>query len=127
MGLFCFRAGIFFVSSILILISVSSSYASVVLSESPPEDSRVFGPVTFVREKGGPRVERISFSIPEVNVPFLLRLTNGTLDGHQRVSSALVSLNGWEVFRPSQFNQGVATLSRQVPLKEGENLLEVKL
>ncbi len=127
MGLFFFRVGIFFVSSILILISVTSSYASMVLSDSPPEGSRVFGPVTFVREKGSPRVERISFSIPEVNVPFLLRLTNGTLENQQRVSSALVSLNGWEVFRPSQFNQGVATLSRQVPLKEGENLLEVKL
>ena len=127
MDLFCFRAGIFFISLILILISVTSSYASIVLSESPPEDSRVFGPVTFVREKGSPRAERISFPIPEVNGPFFLRLTNGTLDGQQRVSSAQVSLNGWEVFRPSQFNQGVATLSRQVPLKEGENLLEVKL
>ncbi|NWF92401.1 MAG: hypothetical protein HXY46_05760, partial [Syntrophaceae bacterium] len=80
----------------------------------PPGSSLIFGPVTFIREREAPKTEQVSFTISDATGPFLLRLTNGNSDGGQRISSALVKLNGSEVFRPSQFNQNVATLSRQV-------------
>ena len=98
-------------------------------SPHPPPSgaSLLFGPVTFLREREAPKTEEVSFVISDTTGPFLLRLTNGDSDGGQRVSSALVKLNGSEVFRPSQFNQNVATLSRQVVLLSGENSLEVRL
>ncbi len=93
----------------------------------PPGGTLVFGPITFFREREVPKTEQILFTIPDDTGPFLLRLTNGTSEGAQRVSSAWVKLNGSEIFRPSQFNQNVPTLSRQVTLPAGENLLEVRL
>jgi len=93
----------------------------------PPGGTLICGPITFLREREAPKTEQVSFSISDTTGPFLLRLTNGTSDGTQRVSSALVKLNGSEVFRPSQFNQNVATLSRQITLLSGENSLEVRL
>lgn len=93
----------------------------------PPGGTLIFGPMTFFREREKPKTEQVSFTISDTTGPFLLRLTNGTSDGGQRVSSALVKLNGSEVFRPSQFKQNVSTLSRQVTLFSGENSLEVRL
>lgn len=87
----------------------------------------IFGPITFSREREIPKTEQISFTVSDTTGPFLLRLTNGTSVGAQRVSSALVRLNGIEIFRPSQFNQNVPTLDRQVSLLSGENSLEVRL
>jgi len=70
----------------------------------PPVDGTlILGPVTFLREREAPKTEQVSFTISEINGPFLLRLTNGTSEGAQKVSSALVKLNGSEVFRPSRF------------------------
>ena len=93
----------------------------------PTGGALIFGPITFLREREKPKTEQVSFTISDTTGPFLLRLTNGTSEGAQRVSSALVKLNGSEVFRPSQFNQNVSTLSHQVTLLSGENSLEVRL
>ena len=93
----------------------------------PPGGTLIFGPITFFREREIPKTEQISFTVSDTTGPFLIRLTNGTSVGAQRVSSALVRLNGIEVFRPSQFNQNVPTLSRRVSPLPGENSLEVRL
>ncbi|MCX5915020.1 MAG: hypothetical protein NTV04_24200, partial [Deltaproteobacteria bacterium] len=87
----------------------------------------LWGPVTFLRERAKPKTEQVSISISDPTGPFLLRLTNGTAEGTRRVSSAGIKLNGQEVFRPSEFNQQVEELRRQVILLSGENLLEVNL
>ena len=87
----------------------------------------VFGPMTFLREREAPITEQVSFPISDVTGPFLLRLTNGTQEGNNRISSAVIKLNGKEVFRQSEFNQNVAELIRQVTLSSGKNLLEVRL
>jgi hypothetical protein len=93
----------------------------------PPGGALIYGPITFLREREAPKTEQVFFTVSGTTGPFLLRLTNGTSVGAQRVSSALVKLNGSEVFRPSQFNQNVPTLNRQVTLSTGENSLEVRL
>jgi len=93
----------------------------------PVGGTLIFGPITFLREREGPKTEKIPFTIPDATGPFLLCLTNGTHEGSNRISSAVIKLNGKEVFRPSEFNQNVAELSRQVTLLSGENLLEVRL
>jgi len=94
---------------------------------SPVGGTLIFGPVTFLREREAPKTEKIPFTIPNATGPFLLHLTNGTQEGTNRISSALIKLNGKDVFRPSEFNQNVAELSRQVTPLSGENLLEVRL
>ncbi len=75
----------------------------------PPEGGvLIWGPETFLRERGKPGSEQVSIPVVEATGPFLLRLTNGTADGARRVSSAVITLNGGEIFRPSEFNQQVA-------------------
>lgn len=97
------------------------------LPPHPSGGTLILGPVTFLREREAPKTEKFRFTIPDAIGPFLLRLTNGTQEGSNRISSAVIKLNGKEVFRPSEFNQNVAELSRQVTLLSGENLLEVRL
>jgi len=93
----------------------------------PVSGTLIFGPITFLRERETPKTEQISFTISDATGPFLLRLINGTQEGNNRISSALIKLNGKEVFRPCEFNQNVAELIRQVTLLSGKNLLEVRL
>ena len=87
----------------------------------------IWGPVTFLREQGKPKTDRVSIPISDPTGPFILRLTNGSAEGTQRVSSATIRLNGREVFKSCELNRRVAELNRQVTLLSGENLLEVKL
>ena len=121
---------------ILILFTVVPCYGLISLSDASEstsfypltqEGTRILGPITIIRERGRPKTEQISFTVSDANGPFLLHLTNGTPEGTHRVSSAVVKLNDKEVFRPSEFNQKVAELNRQVTLLSGENLLEVRL
>jgi hypothetical protein len=57
----------------------------------------------------------------------MLRLKNGDSQGHFRVSAAVITLNGQQIFRPSEFNRKVSGLNRQVVLQNGENILEVNV
>lgn len=109
------------------LISLSDASESTSFYPLTQEGTRILGPITLIRERGRPKTEQIFFTVSDANGPFLLRLTNGTREGSHRASSAMVKLNGKEVFRPSEFNQKAAGLSRQVTLLSGENLLGVRL
>ena len=88
---------------------------------------RILGPLTVIRENGVPQTDSIPFSISDVTGQFFLRITNGTADGTHRVASAVIKLNGQEVLRPSELNQQVAEINRQINLKSGENTLDVRL
>ena len=87
----------------------------------------VFGPVTVIREREKPRTEHFRFTLPDVSGVYLLRLANGDPGGSRRAASAVVTLNGKEVFRPSEFNQKTAGLTRQIVPLSGENLLDIRL
>jgi hypothetical protein len=89
----------------LLVIPLGNAYQT---PPPPTGGTLIFGPITLLREREAPKTEQVSFTISEINGPFLLRLTNGTSEGAQKVSSALVKLNGSEVFRPSRFNQNVS-------------------
>jgi hypothetical protein len=101
--------------------------SSVQTPPPPPGSSLVLGPISILREREIPITEQIPFNLTDSSGPFILRLTNGSLEGTHRASSAVVKLNGSEVFRPSELNQQVGGLSRQVTLLPGDNLLEVRL
>jgi hypothetical protein len=58
---------------------------------------------------------------------FVLKIKNGEEDGSQRISSALVSLNGTKVLIPADFNQQVQTLERAISPLPGDNTLAVTM
>jgi len=57
----------------------------------------------------------------------VLNVQNGTEDGANRVSSAVVSLNGVKVLSPADFSQKVAGLQRSIAPHDQENILTVNL
>ena len=86
----------------------------------------VFGPRDYVRATGVPVVESATFRA-DPGGSFVLAIANGGADGqHQRVTSAVITLNGVIVVMPHEFNPGVGLITRQVPL-EATNTLLVEL
>ncbi|MHC4572329.1 MAG: putative metal-binding motif-containing protein, partial [Planctomycetota bacterium] len=81
----------------------------------------------FVRGTGEPVTE--SHTFPGINGPATVKLYNGGAEDTDTeiVSSSTVSVNGVEVFSPSNFNQNVSYLEATVMLNEGDNTLEVIL
>ena len=84
----------------------------------------MFGPETYVRTKGKPNVFTGEF--PGIPSPGALNITNGTVDGKNRISSATVYVNGEEVVSPNAFSQQVDFLSVPLEVLE-ENSIEIRL
>src|SRR5262245_55018569 len=77
----------------------------------------VFGPQSYTRSTGAPVTVTSNFTVASPANPYVLHLDNGGANGEfSRVTSATVSLNGVEILKPSDFNQNVGTLDRQVTL-----------
>ncbi len=73
---------------------------------------------TFSRQRGTPRVERVTVNTPSGYFPeAVLRIVNGDSDGAHRVSSAIVAWNGQVVLGPNAFSQ--QTDSVDVPVRFG--------
>jgi hypothetical protein len=96
-------------------------------SETAVGGSLLLGPLTILRERGSPQTEMISITVPNPAGTFMLHLTNGDSAGRNRVSAALVTLNGQGLFHPSELNRKVAGLDRQVTPQAGENIFQVEL
>jgi len=86
-----------------------------------------FGPESFVRATGAPKRVFRSFTVLNPDAPYTLRADNGGADGRSgRVTSAVVSVNGVEVMRPSDFKKKVAVITKAVKLAT-DNTLAVEL
>jgi hypothetical protein len=106
--------------------SLSLAAALVTAAQNPSSACPVIGPADFVRGKGPPQVETRSFAAPRPGSG-LLRIYNGGRSGQfGRVSSAQVKLNERLVVGPSDFNQKVQVIERQVSL-EASNTLAIML
>src|SRR5438093_4330061 len=98
------------------------------------EDVYVLGPASFAAAVKGPQTQTITFSIgPNIRGPFKLTIVNGgptaqNRDGRgvTRISAGRIKLNGQQLFGPSDFNQNVATLERDITLN-AQNELQVTL
>ena len=86
----------------------------------------LFGPETFVRNKGKLVTEVREFSTIGFMGPYILHVQNGNKNGNNRVSSAEVWLNDERLLGPSNFSQQVSGYDIEVELDE-QNLLEVKI
>lgn len=81
---------------------------------------------TFYRHTGAPVVETSDFQVQTPGSGFILTILNGKPDGTNRVSSAVIKLNGVQVAGPSDFSQQVGKIVRQVTTL-AQNMLEVEL
>lgn len=91
------------------------------------ETFTVYGPRRFDRRPGAPVSVTEQFTLPaDATAPFVIECENGASNGSSRVTSASIKLNGQEVFGPSDFNQHIATLRRDVT-PGATNVLEVRL
>jgi hypothetical protein len=57
---------------------------------------------------------------------FVLKVFNGDVDSN-RISSAVISLNGVKILSPADFNQTVTSLERSIVPLQGDNILSVSL
>jgi len=79
-----------------------------------------FGPVTYERSSGKPQTVTNSFSVLNPNTQYALHIdSNG-------VSSAVISVDGTQVFGPSDFNANVSSLDSAVTLST-QNVVSVEL
>src|ERR1044072_7029159 len=87
----------------------------------------VYGPRRFTRASGAPTNVVEQFSLPAgIVAAFTVDVQNGAANGSNRSSSATIRLNGMDLYRPQDFNQNVASLSKAVVLS-ASNTLEVRL
>jgi len=81
---------------------------------------------TFYRRTAAPVTETRTFQVQNPGAGFVLTIINGKPDGSNRVSSAVIKLNGVEVAGPKDFSQQVGKIVRQVTVA-AQNVLEVEL
>ncbi len=79
-----------------------------------------FGPVQYSRDNGKPTPVTKTFNVLDLSATFTVRIDSAG------VSSAIVTLNGVDVFKESDFNQTVKVLTRAVTLL-ATNQLTVEL
>ena len=80
----------------------------------------------FESVQGKPLQEELRFSSLGYE-DVVLAVRNGTQDGVDRVSSAVIILNGVKVLKPSDFSQKVASLQRVIVPHDLENVLSVSV
>src|SRR5262249_38325168 len=85
-------------------------------SVSHAGDFVVFGPQQYVRRTGTPTPITNTFRAPDVLTTLTMRIDS------DRVSSAVVTLNGVEIFSSSDFNAGVQLLTKPVTLLANNQL-----
>lgn len=85
----------------------------------------IFGPETYIRKTGAPQTIIKSFSIQNPDGEFTLVVQNGKVKG-ERVSSAVIELNGIQMVGPSEFNKQVDVITKPVVLQQ-QNKLAVEL
>jgi hypothetical protein len=74
-----------------------------------------FGPERFVRTTGGPTVITRTFSALDPGAVYTLQIVNGA-GNTERLSSAVITLNGVVIAGPSDFNQHVELFEKPVRL-----------
>ncbi|HUU01582.1 MAG TPA: thrombospondin type 3 repeat-containing protein [Myxococcota bacterium] len=93
-----------------------------------PHTSKIFGPERYVRAKGKPVDVTETFLMPSSGGVCLV-VQNGEHEPPHgnRVSSAVISVDGVAVIGPENFNQNVAIVEKAIHLGEGEHVLGVEL
>ncbi len=107
---------IYILSLVFILfVFVCTSYAIEVT---------LLGPKQYLRTEGKPYIYTSSF--PGRISEGILKVLNGDLTGTNRISSAIISINGQQVLGPDSFNLEVYVIETPIYLEEN-NIISVEL
>ena len=101
--------------SLFLVLSVNMSFAG---------ETTLFGPKQYDRTKGKPNVYTDTF--PGSPKEGSLIVKNGDQNGGHRVTSALIFMNGQQIFSPSDFKKHVYRLEASIDLAE-DNIIKVEL
>lgn len=108
--------------------ATASSGSNRCAAPAPACASSIFGPQRFDRTAGPPNVYDVTVTVPPAaQAPLTLRLTNGSPDGKDRVSSAEVRVDGAVVVGPSDLNQNTGFVWKTVSLQRPQSALRVRL
>ena len=80
----------------------------------------------YLRETGKVEVFKDTFSVSAGYSNFKLIVKNGK-DGKNRVSSALININGFQIVSPFHFNRNVDLINKSISLKRGINKIIVEI
>jgi len=80
----------------------------------------------FSRRTETPVVSTRGFDVQDLGDDFVLTIINGMPDGKDRVSSAVIRLNGVVIVGPNDLNQEVGQIVREVSVLQ-DNVVEVEL
>jgi len=106
-----------------LIIALALFLGVFIVTSSAVEVTR-FGPKQYVRATGKPQTVTDTFA--SYAGAGLIIVENGDAAGGHRISSAVITLNGQQVFGPSSFNQNTSHLEAQVSLQE-TNTISVEL
>ncbi len=76
---------------------------------------------TYIRETQKPKVVTDNFTVADLSGSFALVVKNGK-DGNNRVSSAVIKINGKQILGPSDFSQQVDLVTRDFTLRESNEI-----
>lgn len=107
--------------------SNDSTQRDLAVVGSTPSSNAIFGPKKFTRTTAQPNVFQERFSLDQgLAGSYVMRIQNGDVTGSNRLSSAIVKLNGKSLLTPSDLNQKVDRLEVPVTLNT-QNVLDVEL
>ena len=109
---------------VLFLVNSPSTLQNVSLNPLPI-GTIVFGSETFIRQTKTPTMVKRTFAVENFSGPFSILVDNGQL-GKNLVSSAIIRLNGLEIFGTNDFNQNIPGISKSIALQQN-NTIEVEL
>ena len=102
------------------LVTLALCLSFFISTASAVDVTRV-GPKQYNRTKGKPNVYTDTFRA--YDAPGRIIIQNGDASGNNRISSAIITLNGQEIFSQNQFNQNVDRLEADVDLNESNTLV----
>jgi hypothetical protein len=111
------------ITSFLILVNLAEAAKINVPADQPTIQAGkgtfvVLERTRFERGAGRPKTETLKFDVFNPNTEFTIYLENGNGEtGADRVTSAVVRVNGMTVLRPNDFNKRVEALSSAVTLE----------
>jgi len=109
--------------------SVNAAMSIMNLKTTSMSPVLYYGHETFTRGTGCPVNEVLQITNANFNQftnQFTLNINNGTNAGN-RVSSAVIKLDGVQIFGPSDFSQNVSFLTKPIPNLTANSILEVEV
>jgi hypothetical protein len=104
----------------LVRLALVALFLALAAPQSRANTFAAFGPVQHTRGKGAPAPVTKTFAALDPTITYTMRIES------RLVSSAVVTLNGVQVFRESDFNANVRLLTKPVKL-QASNQLTVEL